>query len=588
MTAPARPGGRDTSVEAHRPIRIVASAWPGRYPAAGGQSGRGGAMYLSHFDLREPPFAMTPDPRFLYLSAQHREALAHLVYGVTAHGGFVQLTGEVGTGKTSVCRCLLDQLPPHVDVALVLNPRLSAVELLATLCDELRIARPRDACSVKALVDLLGRHLLDAHARGRRPVLIVDEAQGLAPDVLEQVRLLTNLETTQEKLLQVILIGQPELAALLAQPGLRQVAQRITARYHLGPLSRLETAAYVQHRLQVAGRRPALFTPGALRLVHGRAGGVPRLINAICDRALLGAYAAGRARIDRGTVRRAARELFGPRPAARRRWRALGAGAAGAVAAGLFLVLLTPSRTARNPGDEAGLGPGGAGGQAAAVPVAVDEAAPPGRPAARALSLDALLADPAVAVRRSEAVAAVLRQWGMEAGLAPDCGGPLPGGLKCLALVGSWRKLRRIDLPAVLELAGPGGERRYAALTGLAGSQVTLRLGGRVVSASVAEIESHWDGAFLLLWTPPDVALPLVPGSQGAGVDWLRERLGAAGGGSSPPARGRPYDGTLRARVAAFQRAHGLDPDGVVGRETALVLATAGVAGVPRLADATP
>jgi len=198
-------------------------------------------MYLSHFGLREPPFSITPDPRFLYMSARHREALAHLVYGVGEHGGFVQLSGEVGTGKTSVCRCLLEQLPSQVDVALVLNPRLSPVELLAAVCDELRIAYPAGTTSPKELVDRLYRHLLEAHSRGRRTVLIVDEAQNLAPEVLEEVRLLTNLETTREKLLQVILIGQPELAALLEQPKLRQLAQRVTARYHLEPLSRAET-----------------------------------------------------------------------------------------------------------------------------------------------------------------------------------------------------------------------------------------------------------------------------------------------------------------------------------------------------------
>src|SRR6185436_1901090 len=232
-------------------------------------------MYLAHFGLREPPFSITPDPRFLYMSGRHREALAHLVYGVGEHGGFVQLTGEVGTGKTSVCRCLLEQLPPHVDLALVFNPRLSPVELLATVCDELRITYPAGTTSAKELVDRLHRHLLEAHTGGRRTVLIIDEAQSLSPDVLEEVRLLTNLETTREKLLQVILIGQPELAAILEQPKLRQLAQRVTARYHLEPLSRMETRAYIRHRLAVAGRGRAAFTAAALRTLHRRSRGIP-------------------------------------------------------------------------------------------------------------------------------------------------------------------------------------------------------------------------------------------------------------------------------------------------------------------------
>src|SRR5262245_57432679 len=245
-------------------------------------------MYLAHFRLREAPFSITPDPRFLYMSARHREALAHLVYGVGEHGGFVQLTGEVGTGKTSVCRCLLEQLPDRVDVALVLNPRVSPVELLALVCDELRVPYPAGTKSQKELVDRLHHHLLEAHARGRRTVLIIDEAQTLSPDVLEEVRLLTNLETTTEKLLQVILIGQPELAALLEQPKLRPLAQRVTARYHLEPLSRPETNAYVRHRLSVAGRSTPVFTPWGLRRLHRETYGIPRLINAIADRALLG------------------------------------------------------------------------------------------------------------------------------------------------------------------------------------------------------------------------------------------------------------------------------------------------------------
>ena len=291
-------------------------------------------MFLSYFGLREPPFSITPDPRFLYMSARHREALAHLVYGVGEHGGFVQLTGEVGTGKTSVCRCLLEQLPSHVDLALVLNPRLSPVELLAAVCDELRIPYPAGTTSSKELVDRLYRHLLDAHARGRRTVLIIDEAQSLAPEVLEEVRLLTNLETTREKLLQVILIGQPELGAILDQPRLRQLAQRVTARYHLEPLSLGETRAYVRHRLAVAGRGGPVFTGVAMRVLHRRSRGIPRLINAIADRALLGAYTRERSQVDGETVRRAAAEVLGRPARPWRRWGRRAAAAALVAAAG--------------------------------------------------------------------------------------------------------------------------------------------------------------------------------------------------------------------------------------------------------------
>jgi len=246
-------------------------------------------VYAAHFGLTERPFSLAPDPRYLFLSDGHREALAHLVYGLQG-GGFVQLTGEVGTGKTTVCRALLDQLPNDVDVAMIFTPRLTAVELISAICDELSVSYPAGTPSLKVLVDALSRALLEAHARGRRTVVIIDEAQNLSMEVLEELRLLTNIETTRDKLLQVILIGQPELVDLMERPALRQLAQRITARYHLRPFSFAETRAYVRHRLQVAGQREMIFTSPALHVVHRRSSGVPRLINNICDRALLGAF----------------------------------------------------------------------------------------------------------------------------------------------------------------------------------------------------------------------------------------------------------------------------------------------------------
>jgi general secretion pathway protein A len=298
-------------------------------------------MYVAHFELTGPPFAITPDPRFLYLSERHREGLAHLRYGIRQPGGFVQLTGEVGTGKTTLCRCLLEQLPPRVDVALILNPRLTSLEFLATVCDELWITRPPAPSGVKGLVDALDGYLLQSHALGRRTVLIVDEAQNLSADVLEQIRLLTNLETATEKLLQIILIGQPELDRLLERRELRQLAQRITARYHLRHFRPRETSAYIRHRLQVVGGSPVLFSSAAVRWVHHLSGGVPRLINVICDRALLGAYAHDRYQVDGAMVRRAAREVRGEAPRHRRLRRLawlLGLGAVGAALLGVAIL----------------------------------------------------------------------------------------------------------------------------------------------------------------------------------------------------------------------------------------------------------
>nr|MBP7664047.1 AAA family ATPase [Shewanella sp.] len=267
-------------------------------------------MYKAFYGLSDNPFSIAPNPHYLFLSDRHREALAHLTYGLGETGGFVLLTGEVGTGKTTVSRCLLGQLPDNTDTAFILNPSLTELELLATLCDELKISYG-DNPTLKQLTDHLSRFLLANHSKGRNTVLIIDEAQHLRPEVLEQLRLLTNLETDTKKLLQVILIGQPELQLLLKRQELRQLAQRITARYHLLPLNEDEIALYVLHRLQVAGRFEPLFTRKAVNVLQKYSGGIPRLINLLCERSLMAGYAQSRVPIDHHMVRQAAAEVLG-------------------------------------------------------------------------------------------------------------------------------------------------------------------------------------------------------------------------------------------------------------------------------------
>jgi general secretion pathway protein A len=270
-------------------------------------------MYTQFFGLEQEPFSIAPDPRYLFMSERHREALAHLLYGVRGGGGFVLLTGEIGAGKTTVCRCFLEQVPRRCNVAYIFNPKQSVEELLESILDEFRIPREDGAArSVKQLVDTLNEYLLRTHAVGQLNVLIIDEAQLLSADVLEQLRLLTNLETSERKLLQIILIGQPELRELLARPELEQLAQRVIARYHLKALSERETTQYIQHRLAVAGLKTALpFDKRALRRIHQLSRGVPRRANLLCDRALLGAYAGGKAVADVGVVDKAATEVLG-------------------------------------------------------------------------------------------------------------------------------------------------------------------------------------------------------------------------------------------------------------------------------------
>lgn len=293
-------------------------------------------MYARFFGLERDAFSIAPDPRYLFMSERHREALAHLLYGLDGGGGFVLLTGEIGTGKTTVCRCFLEQVPPHCNVAYLFNPRLNALELLQSICGEFGVEAPAaDAgpgapasSSLRDGIESLNRFLLDAHAQGRTSVLVVDEAQNLSAEVLEQLRLLTNLETSEKKLLQIVLIGQPELRELLARPELEQLAQRVVARYHLGPLGAAETAQYLAHRLAVAGLvGPLPFEPAAVRRIHALTGGVPRRINLLAGRALLGAYALGAHRIDGRIVTRAAREVFMP-PRSKRKRRSIALGLA--------------------------------------------------------------------------------------------------------------------------------------------------------------------------------------------------------------------------------------------------------------------
>ena len=334
-------------------------------------------MYTQFFGLTEKPFSITPDPRYLYMSQRHADALAHLLYGISESGGFIQLTGEVGTGKTTLVRSLFEQLPEEADVALILNPELTTEEFLTAITEELGIDVPAD-CSVKALIDGLNTYLLDAHGRGRRTVLIVDEAQNLGTELLEQVRLLTNLETPKQKLLQIILIGQPELREVLSRDDMRQVAQRITGRYHLQPLNQADTTKYVKHRMRVAGASGSVFRPAAIREIYRRSKGVPRLINVVADRALLAGYAREARRIDRRLVRRAAAEVFGDRRTGTW-WRRLAAGAlaaglAGAAAVSAALWVTGFDFRAEEPPAEAALAPAPAPQLAEATEILAEQA----------------------------------------------------------------------------------------------------------------------------------------------------------------------------------------------------------------------
>lgn len=547
-------------------------------------------MYTSFFGLNEKPFSITPDPRYLFLSERHGEALAHLVYGVTESGGFIQLTGEVGTGKTTLVRSLLlNKMPENADVAVVLNPQLSVVEFLATICEELHIDVPHNKGSVKALTDALNQHLLKAHAEGRRTILVVDEAQNLTPAVLEQVRLLTNLETAKQKLLQIILIGQEELRDLLARNDLRQLAQRITARYHLEPLSREETSSYIEHRLKVAGALGEVFDAGAKKEIFRLSQGVPRVINVISDRALLGAYAQESRRVSPRLIRQAAAEVHGESersPWVRRAAIAAGIIGVAVIATSIWSITqrelqVQPVAVAEEPVVET---------QAETVVVeTVPEPAPEPVPEPEAgPSLDEQLQLAGELTSNDYALASLFETWGLEyrAGGRSACSQAGDAGLTCLYQRGSWSGLRQMDRPAILTLVDNAGNDHEVVLTGVTGDNAELSLGGVRVTHPVMEITNAWFGEFMLLWRPPTgTPVSLGPGSQGADVTWLRNSLAAIDGRyASSNAQSPVFDAELEQLVMQFQRDHRLVVDGLAGQQTQIIINNLlAVEGTPRL-----
>ncbi len=558
-------------------------------------------MYLAFFGLNEKPFSITPDPRYLYLSERHAEAMAHLLYGIHEAGGFVQLTGEVGTGKTTIVRSLLAQAPKNAEIALILNPRMTAPEFLLTICEELGIGVPDSATqSLKDLVDILSGYLLRAHAAGRRVVLVVDEAQNLAPEVLEQVRLLTNLETNTQKLLQIILIGQPELRELLARNELRQLAQRITGRYHLSPLSAEETTAYVRHRLRVAGATADIFNRFALEEIYRLSDGVPRVINVICDRALLGGYSTDRHRITGPLVRTAASEVFGKRFTPP--WLPWAGTAALAVllAAGSFglwrlqpwrwahapaVTLAHAARSANDAASAVALPPGTAnetasGTGSGTAPAAAAHAANPAGPGAAtgeqaSESLATLLAHYSGETTTDAAFTRLFGLWGIHYAVdgTDPCTQATQHGLACLTERGSLGQLRLYNRPAILMLTDPVGGSHEVVLTGLDGEHARIELGNSTHQVGDGELSSYWMGDYVMLWRPEAAPVQtLASGMRGAGVRDLRSSLEKLEG-VSDAAPSDLYDAGLASLVRRFQRSHRLTVDGIAGIKTQVALA---------------
>jgi len=559
-------------------------------------------VYLQFFGLTEAPFSITPDPAFVYLSAAHRDALAHLLYGVGqgGAGGFVQLTGEVGTGKTTICRCLLEQVPEDTRIALILNPMLTAKELLATICEELGVDTTGIGDSSKALVDALNTCLLEHHGQGRRVVVVIDEAQNLSPDALEQVRLLTNLETAKHKLLQIVLLGQPELRQLLQRQNLRQLAQRVTARYHLAPLGEADTIAYVRHRMQVAGARRNPFSRSALRALYQRSGGVPRLINIIADRSLAGAYARELDNIKAGLVNAAADEVQPSESRVRKNpWPALIATFSALLLAAVSIFLWglpglrpssetkpQPSFSTAPSGQTAQTGKAGKVGESAGLITAAHATADPGTiqavmsgPTDETKAPGPASSSPETALLDSDwldeqhqlvwrGLAALWQDAENAYSIKAACDGQARTGYACLRDRGSWARVQTLGLPVILVLHDQVD--RQVLLRGLEDKRLLLGAGNEPLVFNREQLEPTWLGEFIVVWPQaPDWPIEIKRGESGAAVDIVMQMAAQA---SPPWTGGSAFDAGFESWLMDFQRRNALTADGIIGPKTLLYL----------------
>ena len=553
-------------------------------------------MYAAHFGMKQDPFSIAPDPRYLFMSERHREALAHLLYGVGGGGGFVLLSGEIGTGKTTVCRCFLEQIPANCHVAYIFNPKLTVRELLKSVCDEFHITllpHPLGphATSAKELTDALNAFLLKTHAAGQNCVLIIDEAQNLSADVLEQLRLLTNLDTNERKLLQIVLIGQSELRRMVARPELEQLAQRVIARYHLEALTALETAQYIQHRLAVAGLAGVVpFSKQALKRVQQLSRGVPRRINLLCGRAMLGAYATGQAVVTLEVLDKAAAEVFGPvvagtqmdAPARSATARWVWVACAGLVATAAVALWWLAQRPVQMAADEPAV---------AGVPVVPAISAMPasGTPTTATPGTATLAlpdASPAMTRDENQAWRALASLWRVDLPEGDACALAVRQQLQCFRGKNTTlAQIRQLARPGLLTVQDEQGQPQQALLLGLGEQTATLGQGNLAKTVSLSALALAWKGDFATFWiAPAGYNGPVKTNAQGPVVDWLAQQL-AGPDAVQPPV---VFNDSLRQKLQVFQRAQGLPADGQLGPMTLMQLNRAAGLAEPRLRLTSP
>jgi general secretion pathway protein A len=602
-------------------------------------------MYNEYFGFKEAPFSIAPDPRYLYMTSQHREALAHLVYGLNSEGGCILLTGEVGTGKTTICRCLLEQVPEQANVALVLNPKVSEIELLETICDELNISYPDTDNSVKTYTDRIYQFLIESNRKNEKTVLIIDEAQNLSSKVLEQLRLLTNLETNERKLLQIIILGQPELLDILASTEMRQLAQRITARFHLRPLTKTEVKAYVSHRLAVAGQNIQLFPENSIKLLYKLSNGVPRLINILCDRALLGAYVENHHAVPPPIIKKAAKEVFGElknveRQHKNRQWlypiAALSVITTIAIALFLYLTL-SPVNDDSSPAPKTLSSDENSTADTTTTPLSeqnnieqsntdrsnleqkdivqndTDNIVPASELAQSYTddtdSQDAMLMadtskdsvnatvpsaqadyDDIKQILNEEtdnpvsAYHALFRAWKHnynDKTATTACKQAEAFSLRCLHKQGNLNSLKTHNRPAVLKLVNDHGEIRYITITSIQGDIAIIYSNGSEHEVRLADLDRYWYGQFILLWRKPENYASAI--SPGDSGNIVAWLSAHFAEDRHENNNDRFYDSDLVEKVKAFQAQHGLAADGIVGPMTIIYLNTKSGMDVPTL-----